>query len=73
MLLLFFRVDAGDCRAGDLENCLVGAPDEETRVAHGRYYSDDPACGHHFVTGLELGDRGLQLSLFFCCGLIRRR
>src|SRR3712207_3795851 len=50
-------------RARDFEHRLVGAADDERRVAHGRHGGDDAAGGDDLVAGLERANRLLQLLL----------
>src|SRR6476469_6304773 len=47
----FIRVHTGHGRARNLEDRLVGAPDEKTRVPHGGNRSDHSTGGNNLIAG----------------------
>src|SRR5258705_5980996 len=68
LCLFLFRVDAGHSRARNLQDCLVGAADEKTRITYRGDRADDSPGGDHLVARLQLGNCRLQLSLLFLLG-----
>ena len=49
-LLLLFRVNAGDCRARDLQNCFIRAANQKTRLTHRGDHANNAAGGNDFIT-----------------------
>src|ERR1041385_1601407 len=58
-----FIVDSGDGRAGNLQNRLVGAADNETGIPNRGDHADHAPGSHDAIANLQVGYRVLKLSL----------
>jgi hypothetical protein len=63
-LLCLFGVNSGDRRASDLQNRLLGATNQKTRLTNLGNLTDNTARGNDPIACLQLGDSGLKFALF---------